>query len=95
MTAYAIVDLEVFDIEHYLKYQKAVAPLLAEAGARYLARGGDYRVVEGDYQPNRLILVEFPSLEALEEFFLSDAYLSLETQRKSCSRARILGVEGL
>ena len=95
MTAYAIVDLEVFDIERYLAYQKAVAPLLEQLGARYLARGGDFRVLEGDYQPHRLILVEFPSLEVLEDFYLSEAYQTLETQRKACSRACILGVEGL
>ncbi|NCF17319.1 MAG: DUF1330 domain-containing protein [Haliea sp.] len=95
MTAYAIVDLEVFDIEKYLRYQRAVRPLLESLGARYLARGGEFQVFEGDYQPSRLILVEFPSLEAMDDFFHSEAYQSLEPQRKACSSARILGVEGL
>ena len=95
MTAYAIVDLEVFDIEHYLAYQGAVAPLLEEVGARYLARGGESIVLEGDYRPNRLILVEFPSLEVMQDFYRSDCYQNLEAQRRACSRARILGVEGL
>ena len=44
MAAYVITDLEVFDIEHYLAYQQAVKPLLEAAGARYLARGGEFRV---------------------------------------------------
>jgi uncharacterized protein (DUF1330 family) len=95
VTAYAIVDLEVFDIEHYLAYQRAVAPLLEGVGARYLARGGESLVLEGDYQPNRLILVEFPSLEVMQDFYQSDGYRNLEAQRMACSRARILGVEGL
>ncbi len=95
MTAYAIVDLEVIDIEKYLRYQRAVRPLLESVGARYLARGGEHRVFEGDYQPHRLILMEFPSLEVMEDFFDSDAYQSLELQRRACSQARILGVEGL
>ena len=95
MTAYAIVDLEVNDIEQYLGYQRAVRPLLDAVGARYLARGGESRVFEGDYQPHRLILLEFPSLEVMEEFFLGAAYQSLEDQRQACSSARILGVEGL
>ena len=95
MAAYAIVDLEVIDIEQYLRYQRAVRPLLEAVGARYLARGGEHRVFEGDYQPHRLVLVEFPSLEVMEEFFHSDSYQSLELQRRACSRARILGVEGL
>jgi uncharacterized protein (DUF1330 family) len=95
MTAYAIVDLEVFDIEQYLLYQRAIAGLLEAVGARYLARGGEHRVLEGDCQPNRLILVEFPSLEVMEAFYHDDTYQSLEKQRRACSRARIVGVEGL
>ena len=95
MAAYAIVDLEVFDIALYLRYQKAVRPVLEAAGAHYLARGGEFRVYHGDYQPSRLILVEFPSLACMEAFFQSDAYRSLEPQRQACSSARILGVEGL
>jgi uncharacterized protein (DUF1330 family) len=95
MSAYAIVDLEVFDIEKYLVYQKAIKPLVESADARYLARGGEYQVFEGDYQPHRLILIEFPSLAAIDDFYDSDAYQSLEPQRRACSSARILGVEGL
>ena len=95
MVAYAIVDLEVFDIEKYLHYQGAIRPLVESAGGRYLARGGEFMVVAGDYQPHRLILVEFPSMLAMDEFFNSAAYLDLEPQRLACSSARILGVEGL
>ena len=46
MAAYVITDLEVFDIEPYLAYQQAVKPLLEAAGARYLARGGEFRVAD-------------------------------------------------
>jgi len=95
MAAYAIVDLEVFDIELYLRYSLAVRPLLEAAGARYLARGGQFLVLEGNYQPSRLILVEFPSLASMESFYESESYQALEIQRRECSRANILGVEGL
>ena len=95
MPAYAIVDVNVFDIEHYLIYQKAVAPLLESAGACYLARGGEFRVYEGDYEPGRLIVVEFPSLEAMDEFYKSDGYQALRPQREACSSSRIVAVQGL
>ena len=95
MAAYVITDLEVFDIEHYLAYQQAVKPLLEAAGARYLARGGEFRVYEGDYQPRRLVVLEFPSLEAVDDFYESAGYQSLEPQRRACSSARIIAVEGL
>jgi uncharacterized protein (DUF1330 family) len=95
MAAYAIVDIDVYDIASYLHYQKKVAPLLELAGARYLARGGELRIYEGDYQPGRLIVVEFPSLEAMDHFYESVAYRSLEPQRRACSCAQIIAVQGL
>lgn len=95
MAAYAIMDLDIHDIEQYLLYQRALAPLLEAVGARYLARGGEFRVFEGDYQPRRLIIAEFPDLEAMDDFYASEVYLALEPQRQACSSARILGVDGL
>jgi len=95
MTAYAIVDVEVHDIAEFVRYQKQVAPLLASAGARYLARGGEFRVYEGDYEPGRLLLVEFPSLEAMDRFYASEDYRALDSQRDACATCRILAVEGL
>lgn len=95
MPAYVVTDLEVFDIEHYLAYQQALKPLLEAVGARYLARGGECRVYEGDYQPRRLMILEFPSLEAVDDFYSSDAYRQLERQRSACSSARIIAVDGL
>ena len=95
MAAYVITDLEVFDIEHYLAYQQAVKPMLEAAGARYLARGGEFRVYQGDYQPRRLVVLEFPSLEAVDDFYESAGYRALEAQRRACSSARIIAVEGL
>jgi uncharacterized protein (DUF1330 family) len=95
MSAYAIVDLHILDIEHYLDYQRAIRPLVEAAGARYLARGGEFKVLEGDFVPSRLILIEFPSLEAMEDFYHSEAYQALEGQRRACSDACIVGVKGL
>lgn len=95
MVAYAIVDVDVHDIADYLAYQQKVAPLLAAAGAHYLARGGEFRVYEGDYQPGRLLVVQFPSLEAMDEFYASEAYQALIPQREACSRSRIVAVQGM
>jgi uncharacterized protein (DUF1330 family) len=90
MVAYAIVDVDVHDIADYLVYQQLLAPLLESAGARYLARGGDLRHYEGDYEPGRLMV-----LEAIDEFYQSDAYQALKPQRDACSHSRIVAVEGL
>ena len=95
MAAYAIVDVEVHDIADFIAYQQEVAPLLESAGARYLARGGEFRVYHGDYHPARLILLEFPSLEVMDRFYASHAYLALGPQRDACCTYRIVAVKGL
>jgi uncharacterized protein (DUF1330 family) len=95
MVAYAIVAVEVYDIAEYLVHQQQLAPLLESAGARYLARGGEFRHYEGDDVAGRLMVVEFPSLDAMDEFYHSAAYRALRPQRDSCSRSRIVAVEGL
>lgn len=95
VAAYVITDLEIFDIEHYLAYQQQMKPLLAQVGARYLVRGGPFRVYEGAYQPRRLVVLEFPSFEAVDDFYESADYQALEPQRKACSHASIIAVDGL
>jgi uncharacterized protein (DUF1330 family) len=95
MAAYAIVDLHIYDIEQYLAYQQAVRPLLVSVGARYLVRGGEFKVLEGDYRPDRLVMVEFPSLAVLEDFYQGESYQALEGQRRACCSATIIGVQGL
>lgn len=95
MAAYAILEVEVHDIGEYLLHQRRVAPLLEAVGARYLARGGESRDYEGAEEPGSLILVEFPSLAAMDAFFRGEAYRELVAHRDTCSRCRILAVEGL
>jgi uncharacterized protein (DUF1330 family) len=95
MAAYAIVEVDVHDIADYLLHQKRVAPLLESVGARYLARGGELRDYEGEGEPGRLIVIEFPSLEVMDEFYTSEAYRELRSQRDACSSSRIIAVEGL
>ena len=95
MSAYAILDVEIQDIAKYLQYQKLLAPLLEAASARYLARGGEFQVFEGDYRPERLMLIEFPSLDVLQDFYGSAAVQALEPQRDACTRSCIIAVNGL
>lgn len=95
MAAYAILDVEIRDIGEFLRYQRRLAPLLAAVGARYLARGGEFRVYEGDYAPARLILLEFPSLAAIDAFYRSRGWHELAPERDACSRSSIVAVEGL
>jgi len=63
MAAYVIFDVEIRDMAQYQEFMKGVKPAIEEAGGRYLARGGTHKVHEGDWQPRRIVILEFPSIK--------------------------------
>jgi uncharacterized protein (DUF1330 family) len=95
MAAYVIFDVEIRDPGRYQEFMAKVKPALAEAGARYLARGGAHKVYEGDWSPRRIVLLEFPSIAAWESFYDGPVYQGLKSIRDACSAARLVSVEGL
>jgi uncharacterized protein (DUF1330 family) len=96
MAAYAILDVEIRDMERYREYMRQVKPVIEAAGGRYLVRGGAHKVVEGEWFPRRLVLLEFPTMAALERFYLSPEYQSLKALRLQCSAAHAaVAVEGI
>ena len=95
MSAYVIFDVDIRDSAKYQEFINGVKPALEAAGCKYLARGGAHKVYEGDWSPRRIVLLEFPSLAAWEEFYNGATYRGLKAIRDACSEARLVGVEGL
>lgn len=95
MSAYVIFDVEIKDFEQYQQFMLGVKPALEKAGAKYLARGGQHKVYEGDWEPRRIVLLEFPSVAHWEEFYNGETYRGLKAVRDACSTARLVGVEGI
>ena len=95
MPAYVIFDVEIKDATQYQEFMSGVKPALEAVGCKYLARGGSHKVYEGDWEPRRIVLLEFPSLAAWETFYDSPTYRGLKSIRDACSSARLVGVEGL
>lgn len=95
MAAYVIFDVEIRNLGQYQEFMAGVKPALEAAGAKYLARGGAHKVYEGDWEPRRIVLLEFPSVAAWESFYLGDTYQQLKSVRDACSSARLVSVEGL
>jgi uncharacterized protein (DUF1330 family) len=95
MPAYVIFDVEIRDPARYQEFMTGVKPALEAAGARYLARGGAHKVYEGDWEPRRIVLLEFPSIEVWETFYNGPTYQGLKTIRDECSSARLVSVVGL
>jgi len=95
MAAYVIFDVEIRDMNQYQVFMQGVKPAIEAAGGKYLARGGPHKVYEGDWQPRRIVLFEFPSVEAFEAFYNGPVYRDLRPIRDACSSARLVSVEGL
>lgn len=95
MTAYVVFDVEIRDSERYQDFMRQVKPALEAAGARHLARGGAHKVYEGDWSPRRIVILEFPSVAAWENFYNGSVYQGLKSIRDECSSARLVSVEGL
>jgi uncharacterized protein (DUF1330 family) len=94
MSAYVIFDVEIRDMALYQEFMKSVKPAIEAAGGRYLARGGQHKVHEGDWSPRRMVILEFPSIAAFEAFY-EGPYQSHKAIRDRCSSARLVSVEGL
>ncbi len=96
MAAYLIVDqLEVTDPDTMKEYGAGVGATVAQYGGKLLVRGGDFEVLEGEYQPRRLIVMEFPDMAALKNWYDSAEYADLKAMRHNSSRANLVAVEGV
>jgi uncharacterized protein (DUF1330 family) len=95
MPAYVIVDIDVHDPERYREYAARAPATIERYGGRYLARGGAVDVREGDWQPGRLVLVEFPDAEAARRWHESEEYRPLRELREQASSARLVVTEGV
>ncbi|MGI0528219.1 DUF1330 domain-containing protein [Rhizobium giardinii] len=95
MAAYLIADVDVFDAEAFEEYKRDVPATEQRCGGRYLGRGGAAKVLEGDWEPHRLVIVEFPDMAALMGWYNSPEYSRLKAIRERCARTRIIALEGI
>ncbi len=95
MPAYIIVETDIHDHEQYKLYQQATPAAVKASGGRFIARGGELAVLEGDWQPKRLVLLEFENLDAAKRFYASGAYKDAKRLRDGAATLRMVAVEGL
>jgi uncharacterized protein (DUF1330 family) len=95
MPAYVIVETDVRDPEQYERYKAASPAAIAAGGGRFVARGGELAVLEGDWEPKRLVVLEFEDLEAAKRWYDSAEYRDAKTLREGAATLRMVAVEGL
>jgi len=95
MAAYLIVDLDVEDLSALDEYRRQAVPLTVKYGGRPLIRMGAHEVLEGAWQPKRIICVEYATMAALKRWWTSEEYEPLKLLRRRVSKANVIAVEGV
>ena len=94
MNAYIIADIEVHDLDSYQEYIKQAPSYVEKHQGKYLVRAGNTEVIEGDWQPRRLILLEFPSPENAMAFINDPEYAKVASIRQAAAHTNAVWVEG-
>jgi uncharacterized protein (DUF1330 family) len=94
-SAYLIAHVTVTDPVQYEAYKKLSSLAMQAHGAEVCVRGGAIEVVEGDWQPERLVVLKFPSMAQARHFEASPEYASARAARQGAAVMRMLVVEGV
>ena len=95
MTAYIIANVRVTNPEQYEDYKKLSSLAMQAHGAEVCVRGGVVEVLEGDWQPDRLVVLKFPSIEAAKAFNDSVEYTKARDSRQGAAVMRMVVVQGV
>lgn len=95
MSALIIVDIEVLDPVPYEDYKRLASASIAAHGGRYLVRGGASEVLDGEWTPRRLVVLQFDSVEKAKAWRASPEYAEAKKVRERCARSNMIVVEGV
>jgi uncharacterized protein (DUF1330 family) len=95
MAAYIFANVEVTDPAGYEIYKKQVAATIASYGGRYLTHAGATEVLEGDWVPKRVVILEFPNMAQLKAWYDSPDYRPLLQIRRRTAKSSLVAIEGL
>ena len=95
MAAYVILDITVNDPAKYEDYKKLAPPAIEAYGGKYLVRGGSMEILEGDWKPNRVVILEFQSIEMAKNWINSPEYSDARALRYQTATSHAIVVDGL
>jgi uncharacterized protein (DUF1330 family) len=95
MPAYVLAHVDVKDPVRYEDYKKMVPASIQKFGGRFIARGGNVEVLEGSWHPKRLVIVEFPWLDAARQWYASEDYAAAKALRQATSTGDLVVIDGV
>lgn len=95
MPAYIIGRVQVTDWPQYTEYMKLTPGIIAQYGGRFIARGGESVTLEGPEETDRVVILEFPTFAAAQQFFHSEEYRHAKTLREGAAVAQFFAIDGV
>jgi uncharacterized protein (DUF1330 family) len=95
MPAYVVVDVTRTDLERARRYSELTGPTMERHGGRFLARGEEIAILEGDWDPERLVVIEFPSVDAAQAWYDSAEYREARAVREGAGTWRMVVIPGV
>ena len=94
MPSYIIVDIDIHDAEAYEEYKKLTPATLKLYDGRFEVRGGQASILEGEWQPKRLVVLEFPTVQRARQWWDSPEYRPARELRQRIAHTSMIVVEG-
>jgi uncharacterized protein (DUF1330 family) len=94
MKAYLVLDFTINDVPSFLPYVDAIPTFIEKHGGRYIVRGVEPTVLEGDWAPERMVILEFPSRESAKAFLDDPDAQTLFGVRHRTTNSKLVLVDG-
>ena len=94
MAAYIIVDVTIYNENEYARYRSLTPATIEAYDGKFIVRGGKTEIIEGQWSPGRLVIIEFPTAERAKEWWSSPEYSAIKKIRHDNAKSNMLLVEG-
>jgi uncharacterized protein (DUF1330 family) len=95
VAAYVIVEIDIVDPVGYEEYKKLAGTTVKKYGGKYIVRGGTAETLEGDWEPKRIVMLEFESTQRAKEWLNCEEYREPRKMRHRTARTKMILVEGV
>ena len=95
MSAYVIVEIDIVDPAGYEEYKTLAGATVKKYGGKYIVRGGETEVLEGDWKPKRIVVLQFDSMQRAKDWLHCEEYREPRKMRHRTARTNMILVEGV
>ncbi len=93
MPAYVIVEVKINDVEQYEEYQKLTPASIAAYGGKFMVRGAPFETLEGNWHPERIVVLQFESVSRAKDWWASDQYGVAKRIRQAAAQTKMIVIE--